>query len=126
MKRLCVFFLLMVLISCSSRKDSDALLFEESVKIHEEALAIADTVENGIKQQVYAYPDSAAMLLHELDLWRSDLVEIPGYEHDHSHSHQHDHAPLNITAQEMLTIQKELRQRILQIRQRSERITQAE
>jgi hypothetical protein len=112
-----------MLMSCSFRKANEVHGFEESQKIHEEALSIAKSVKNKLSRQIFAEQDSVAALFRELEVWELELVEIPGHEHSHSHAHHHDHTSLNITPEEMLKIQNELKSRVEAIQKRSESLT---
>ncbi len=70
---------------------------------------------------------SALELRHQQ--WSENHVEVPGHEHhdhdhhghdhhghDHNHDHDHDHGPaLELTAADMLLVQKEFRDSILAI-----------
>lgn len=113
----------LLIISCSSTSSSDAQLFQESVKLHEESLIIADSVEAKLSKLSVISLDSVELLIRDLALWRTDLIEVPGHEHQHADHHTHDHTPVNVTPSEMLDIQKDLRQRIENIKIRCEALT---
>lgn len=123
MRKIYVIIFFIMLMSCSFRKANEVHGFEESQKIHEEALSIAKSVKNKLSRQIFAEQDSVAALFRELEVWELELVEIPGHEHSHSHAHHHDHTSLNITPEEMLKIQNELKSRVEAIQKRSESLT---
>ena len=69
--------------------------------------------------------DSVVILLGALEEWEKDLVEIPGNEsHEHSDHHHHDHKVLEVTAEQMLLIQKEMDRRLAIIGRRIKAFTQ--
>ncbi len=96
----------------------------EAAAVHEEAMKLFHELEDLLKQleQNENIPTEAVeeikLSLHE---WEENLVEVPGYEHAHDHEahghhhHHHDHKKLDVTAEEMLALQKELRENIKQL-----------
>lgn len=59
-----------------------------------------------------------------LKAWGETVVEVPGYEHDHSHDkegdghHHHSHDRIETTPEQMIAIQKDLRDKAEAIRNR--------
>lgn len=59
-----------------------------------------------------------------LKAWGETVVEVPGYEHDHSHDkegeghHHHSHDRIETTPEQMIAIQKELRDKVEAIKNR--------
>jgi hypothetical protein len=54
--------------------------------------------------------DSLEFIAKELSEWQCEVVEVPGNDVDshQSHSHEHTRAPVKVTPEQMLEIQKEL------------------
>ncbi|MCU0420238.1 MAG: hypothetical protein MUC38_11355 [Cyclobacteriaceae bacterium] len=120
---------LLWLAACGGSKENP--MMKEAAAIHNEAVALAATLEERIHAlqadtTAGVSPDSIAAWNAAIKLWESDLVEVPGNEdhhhHDHGegehHDHHHHEAPPNVTPEEMLTIQKELKARLEAIAQR--------
>lgn len=109
---LCLFLLPF---ACADSSASDALL-EEAFAVHKEAMAHSKEVEALISKLPAGDP-SVESLKTRLDNWSHDLIEVPGFEHDHQ-DHDHDHDPkLELTPEDMLLVQKEMRDSILMIKQ---------
>jgi hypothetical protein len=58
-----------------------------------------------------------------LKAWGETVVEVPGYEHDHSHDkegdgHHHSHERIETTPEQMIAIQKDLRDKVEAIKNR--------
>jgi zona occludens toxin (predicted ATPase) len=59
-----------------------------------------------------------------LKAWGETVVEVPGYEHDHSHDkegeghHHHSHDRIETTPEQMIAIQKDLRDKVEAIKNR--------
>lgn len=91
----------------------------------------ADEMEHHLNELLKDRPsvhntDSVIILLGALEEWENDLVEMPGNEeHDHS-GHHHDHTVLEVTAEQMFQIQKELNIRLTNIGKRINTLTQAQ
>ncbi len=104
-----VFFLA----SCADKPTKEDQLLEEAFTIHKEAV----TIESAVREQMKngsILDSSLASIKSRLDQWSSNLIEVPGYEHDHDHDHEghdhhhHDHsAPVDVTAEHMVGIQQE-------------------
>lgn len=119
----------LVTVACGGSKEDPML--KEAASVHNEAVALAGTLEeriNALQADTTAgiSPDSIAAWNAAIKLWESDLVEVPGNEEHHHHDHgegeEHDHhhheAAPNVTSDEMLIIQKELKARIEAIAKR--------
>jgi hypothetical protein len=111
------------------RQDQDKKTLDRAFAIHQEAMVVAEDTE----QQLKAYtgqattapnPDSVRVWIAELEEWEKNVVEVSGYEHEHHHHHdgEHHHAPApDVSAGEMLDIQREMRTRIEALRLRIQR-----
>lgn len=134
--------------SCqSSSSENDNALLEEAGKIHLEAIQIEKTIKPKLDELVQAknrlsiqgralnadeqaFINKVEQLQSSYNYWEENHVEVPGTEHDHGHDHSHeghdhshDHGPkLEVSAADMLLIQKEFRDSILSIKQRIEEI----
>jgi hypothetical protein len=125
MKLLFAFAFLFLTAACGGPKEDP--MMKEAATIHNSAVALAESLEEKIKElqadtSLHISPDSVAAWNAAIRLWESDLVEVPGNEEHHHHGDEHDHhdheAPANVTAEEMLTIQKELKARLENISKR--------
>ena len=105
------------LTACSASSKEDKVL-QEAADVHNMALLMAEELETTLKQNTFP-ADSTSAILAAIEAWENDLVEVPGNEHHHEHEgHNHSHEPVNVTAEEMLKLQLELKQRIEQIKKR--------
>jgi uncharacterized protein YcfL len=115
-------FLVLLLLSACSLSHEQKLL-QEAADIHNTAVLIAEELEAILKQNTIPV-DSVSAILAAIEAWENDLVEVPGNEHHHDHEgHNHSHEPLNVTADEMLQLQLELKYRIERIKKRVDVIT---
>lgn len=128
-----------LLTSCNSpQKENKG--YEEAGKIHLEAIEIAKGIEpkvDSLKVLIQTLQNLESPSEQDIRTLRSYLkiadgyqwfknnhVEVPGLEHDHhhdhgDHDHHHDHsAPLEMTEEDMLTVQTEFRDSILKVRDR--------
>lgn len=124
----------MIVLSCSSSRSER--LTEQSITIHEEALDIGLKASDKITQLEYqtegldepmrlAILDSVEVLKAEWKAWESAIVEIPGHKHahhDHDH-HEHNHsASPDLTPEMMMDIQKDLKNRIVALNIRTQKL----
>ncbi len=123
--------------ACNSAKNENPAL-KEAAQTHEQALKIEKQVapqlqeltqvKNSIQVQGRALTPEEMALVQEIEsieqsyeYWEKNHVEVPGYEHSHEgHQHEgHDHgAPLKLTPQDMLVVQREFRDSIVAIQRR--------
>lgn len=106
----------MVLSACSPSSQEQKSL-QEAANVHNAALLIAEELEATLKLSTIP-ADSAFVITAAIEAWVNDLVEVPGNEHHHHEGHHHSHEPVNVTAEEMLQLQLELKHRIEQIKKR--------
>lgn len=129
MKKLLLIFLLF---ACKS--SSDEKMHTKSVETHNLAIKIGEHVSNKIEQiGIHAESleepiksllrDSALALNEDYLYWESTIVEVPGHEHDgHDHS-EHDHTQIpDLTAEMVLDIQRDIRDRIVKLNIRAQKI----
>ena len=131
-------FLSFMLFSCSEQKDPKLI---EAAKLHNEATAIQATLEvqvegidslisilNDKKKTiknagVIAHIDSVAAALgtvsKNMEDWEANLIEVPGMPHAENagehHHHEHKKAP-DMSAEQMLQVQQEIKKGIEKIR----------
>lgn len=128
----------LVLTACTdSASEKDKALLEEAGKIHLEASEIQEAIEpeltllDSLKTQLTArraaLKDTIAAIeaiaqitnvSAAMEEWEENAVEVPGVEHKHDHAegkghehHEHKKAP-DVTAAQMLDIQKEIKKNI--------------
>lgn len=104
-------------LSCSSDQRKDD--YSSSVILHNSLMEKARHIEmdlRTLKSEALSKDvmDSLESIAKELSVWKHDIVEVPGNDvHSHqSHSHEHTTAPLEVTPEQMLEIQKELDSRL--------------
>ena len=135
-----ILFLLCLIVACTSSHDDE--LLKQSAEIQKSALEMGEKVGEKIKR-IEAYSgeaedplrsilmDSATVLHDDYLYWESTIVEVPGYSiddhHDHEghegHDHSHDHIPPpDVTPKMMLDIQEDLKDRIVKIDLRAQKI----
>lgn len=120
--------------ACGGNSADEATL-KEAGQIHLQASAVQERIEPlmdslaSLKTQLAARQTPAAQAaLADIDSvtkrfeeWEETAVEVPGQEHAHEHGegehhHHHEHKPApQVTAAEMLDIQKELKTNIEKI-----------
>lgn len=112
---------------------NEAVTIENTVK---EKIASLDEVMAQLSTQIEATTDSVAAaplqaiateltgLKDSYGLWAGSVIEVPGQEHDHDHghdheghdhSHDHDNAGMDMSPEDMLELQKELKTKIQEI-----------
>lgn len=108
------------LYACSmSNKDKETLL--QAATVHNEmileAAALEDWLNNAASDSTLTIPpDSIVTWTAALEAWEKDIVEVPGNEehteHDGAHHHHHHSESVDVTAEQMLTIQLHLNRRL--------------
>lgn len=128
--------------ACSSSDQKDPVL-EEAARFHNEATEIQATVEprigqiDSIKTLLANRPQPAAQatmatldsLKKAFEEWEKNLVEVPGMPHEHHHEsgkhkhHHHTDATLkDLPADQMRDLQRETRDNIRRIQDRTETV----
>jgi len=135
MKYLKPLFVAIVILACSDSRE-DAQL-KESFEIHEKSVAIYEELKNDLEklnsnlsevlnEQDTIMQDTLKQFQLDFKDWESNLIEVPGFEHDHDHSghdygdhdhHHHDDNP-NLTPEMMLEVQKHLYVEIMNLKSR--------
>lgn len=125
----------LLLAACGGRTSADEATLKEAGQIHLQASEVQERLEPLVDSLVAlktslatrATPEAQAAVAgidsatKRFEAWEESVVEVPGQEHAHDHAegeshHHHDHksAP-QVTASEMLEIQKELKANIEKI-----------
>lgn len=126
--------------ACGDKKDPK---MEEAGKVHLEAMAIEESLHEQIEaidsikivlndkkktltdaaQIVKADSVLAALdgVAKSFETWEENVIEVPGLAHEHHHGegehHHHDHKPApDLTADQMLDVQKESKANIEKIK----------
>lgn len=122
-KPLVLLILSLFVIQCSSPKKEGALLVE-AARIHNEAVALAEQLEEQLNQlatdTTYS-KDSLKAWRGAIEKWENNLVEVPGNEsHDHHAHDHHDHGKQlpELTPDQMLSVQHELKSQLDVIKSR--------
>jgi hypothetical protein len=121
-------------VACSGIPKEEERLLKEAATIHNSAFDKAGELEEmleNLKSDTTVIADSVEILLKAIEAWESQMVEVPGNEHHHDHAeegeehhHHHEHGKtLDVTAQEMLTVQQEMKRQIEAIQVRIENLT---
>jgi len=120
-----IFFMVlcMVLSQCTTSKKQDSLLVE-AARIHNEAVALAERLEthlNQLAKDTTYKTDSLVTWRIAIENWKRNLVEVPGNESHDLHQHaDHDHGKQSpdLTSEQMLSIQQEMKVQLDSIRKR--------
>lgn len=113
--------------ACGGASEKEKQLLNEASAVHNQAVALARDLKTHLAQlemDSTVSVDSVKLWRQLLDQWNEELVEVPGneHEHDHDHDHSHDHhhhgSPDQVTASEMLDIQRDMKERIEQLNNR--------
>jgi len=139
MRSLCLIIVCLSLtVACGAKKDP---VMQQAGQVHKQAIAIHEEVMvqiNDARQLIQrlkvkretsdsttriAIDSTIARIEHadrSMNTWMDEVVEVPGLEDDHAHTHgeghDHDHsAAPEITPQQMLEIQKEMKVNIEKI-----------
>ncbi|MEM8523307.1 MAG: hypothetical protein AAGG68_01630 [Bacteroidota bacterium] len=147
LKRNLLFWIIpLMLMSCAdASQDEDQAVLKQANDIHLEAIKINKTAQPkleeaiALKNQIEGqegeksmeeekFIKEVAQLEKSYAYWEENHVEVPGFDHHdhdhHDHDHDHDHGPgLEVSAEDMLVIQKEFKDSIIMIQKRLEAIT---
>lgn len=144
-----LFVFLITLIACGGKDEKSEQLLKEAAQIHNEAMAIHDSLMPKIKKindlkanlilqkdSLVGKNDSLAGELQkqiatieeigsDMKLLMENMVEVPGNEAHHHHEHgeghehhDHNHSKTEVTSEQMLEIQKEMKANILKIKEK--------
>jgi len=105
-------------------------IHNQATKLYEDISSKKEELKKNIKQfeekdkeKFSQEIEDAKTLLKDFETWESEIIEVPGNEHEHSHEghHHHHHAPIvEVSVEEMLQIQKEMLANIQKLSERLE------
>lgn len=137
--------------SSNNEVDKDNPLLKEAAAIHNESIKVEaelkpqiealKQVQNQLNVQGRELTEEELNLstkvdglMNSLSFLEENHIEVPGFGHDdheghdhsgHDHDHDHDHsAPLDLSPEEMLAVQKEFRDSVMSLKARVETINQ--
>lgn len=113
-------FTMLIIVGCSTDHKNE---FKESAAIHNEMVKQAEELEEYIDQlesTTSVSRDSISVWRDAIEVWESELVEVPGNE-EHHHTkgeHHHDHTRMELTPEQLMNVQLELKSRLDEIDKR--------
>jgi len=122
MKNILIILSILFIAACGAKKEDPVIA--EAIAVHEEAIQLFHELKGLLKeleQNEHIAAEAIASIKIALQEWEENLVEVPGFAHAHDHDahahhhHHHDQQKLKISAEEMLALQKELRENIKQL-----------
>lgn len=131
---LSILFLLVFFLSCKNKNghsgNQSEIILKEALTIQDEAIHIGleldSILDTRLAQGANMWNiDSVRLLKSEVNIWRNNMVAIPGIElehdhdsHDHDHSHDHTHAETaaHLSPEEIKNVQIEWKEAIETIR----------
>ncbi|NOS55301.1 MAG: hypothetical protein HOP37_03485 [Cyclobacteriaceae bacterium] len=112
----------MLALSCSQKEDTS---LKKAIAIQEESFSVLDNIQATIQslRKNPALIDSIAKIEREIAKWENEMVDVPGYESTHhQHKHSHSHKVVELTPDQMLSVQQELRQQLTDIQARLKKL----
>jgi predicted glycoside hydrolase/deacetylase ChbG (UPF0249 family) len=147
MKKL-IYILSLLIFACGGKDEKSEAILKEAAKLHNEAVAVHDSLmpmmkkinelesqlsvkkdslvgkNDSLANQVQAEIVNMEAISAEMKTWMESIVEVPGNEEHHhhegdGHEHKHDHSEkVEVTPDQMLEIQKEMKVNILKIKEK--------
>jgi hypothetical protein len=108
----------LIAMACSTSKENE--MWKEAAVLHHMSYLISKEIEIDLAElkRMNLLQDSVQAIAADFETWRSNQVEVPGYElSEHTHDHS-SHAAVELTAQQMLELQKALQSQLESIRTR--------
>ena len=105
-------------------------LLKSEEHVNEKIKRIAAYVEELKDPLKSLLQDSVQVLTEDYAYWESTIIEVPGHEHEHhdhddvEHNHNHTSAP-DLTPEMILEIQRDLRNRIVKLNIRAQKLLDA-
>ena len=106
-------------ISCHTTSEEDAHHLQQAADIHKAMMEIEKQFENQLdslksfSHHAVEIRDSLQVIEKDFELWEKNVVEVPGDDsaeaHDHGHGHHGEKENLQVTPEQMVEIQKELK-----------------
>lgn len=116
---------------CSSAKKENPLL-TDAAKIHNEAVALASMLDqqlDTLANDMNNLKDSVIAWRVALEKWESNLVEVPGNEsavYNHANHADHHEKAVELTPEQMYTVQQEMKAQIEELRKRINQTTKSD
>ena len=111
------FIFIMISLGCNGPSKKDPKLLE-AFEIHKESVEIAAKAVEDC-EKLPATDTMRSQFESKLKDWGENLVEVPGFHYHHDGlGHHHGRAPLKLTPDDALLVQKEFRDSIESIHQR--------
>ncbi len=121
-------------VSCHGENKEDAHFLRQAVEIHKAMMEIEAQFENQLdslksfSHHAVEIRDSLQVIEKDFELWEKNVVEVPGDDsaeaHDHGHEHHHKKENLQVTPEQMVEIQKELKSNLEKLLLRLQSIRQ--
>ena len=112
------------LLACTKKNTA----LEKASFLHKEMFLMLEEVEKELSLLSPTKPlqDSMVQIKKEIEEWKASVIEVPGNtEVDHDH-HAHSHEKLNLTDDELLAVQLELKNELEKIKKRIKKLLQHE
>jgi predicted transcriptional regulator len=122
MKTLLFIASVMLAFSCSQKENAT---LEKAAAVQIESFSALDSIERTIQSltNIPALTDSIKKIEREVAQWETEMIDIPGYESTHlEHNHSHSHKIEELTPEQMLSVQQELRQQLTDIQARLKKL----
>lgn len=121
-------------VSCHGENKEDAHHLQQAADIHKAMMEIEKQFENQLdslksfSHHAVDIRDSLQVIEKDFELWEKNVVEVPGDDsaeaHDHGHGHHHEKEDLQVTPEQMVEIQKELKSNLEKLLLRLQSIRQ--
>ncbi len=113
---------MMLALSCSQKENA---LLKKAAAIQQESFSVLDNIQATIQslRKNPALIDSIAKIEREIAKWENEMVDVPVNESTHhQHTHSHSHKVVELTPDQMLSVQQELRQQLTDIQARLKKL----
>ncbi len=121
-------------VSCQGENKEDAHFLQQAAEIHRAMMEIEAQFESQLdslksfSHHAVEIRDSLQVIEKDFELWEKNVVEVPGDDsaeaHDHGHEHHHEKENLQVTPEQMVEIQKELKSNLEKLLLRLQSIRQ--
>ena len=125
-------------VSCQGENKEDAHHWQQATDIHKAMMEIEKQFESqldslkSLSHHAVEIRDSLQVIEKDFELWEKNVVEVPGddsaeahdHGHDHGHDHHHEKEDLQVTPEQMVEIQKELKSNLEKLLLRLQSIRQ--
>lgn len=113
---------MMLALSCSQKENA---LLKKAAAIQQESFSVLDNIQATIQslRKNPALIDSIAKIEREIAKWENEMVDVPVNESTHhQHTYSHSHKVVELTPDQMLSVQQELRQQLTDIQTRLKKL----